>query len=62
ELLKSQPQTDAEKVAAIGYCFGGTTVLGMARAGLDLDGVVSFHGILATETPAEKGKVKAKVL
>lgn len=62
ELLKSQPQTDAEKVAAIGYCFGGATVLGMARAGLDLDGVVSFHGILATETPAQKGAVKAKVL
>ncbi len=61
-LLKSQKQTDPEKVAAIGYCFGGATVLGMARAGVDLDGVVSFHGILATETPAQKGAVKASVL
>ncbi|NIP38555.1 MAG: dienelactone hydrolase family protein [Candidatus Dadabacteria bacterium] len=61
-LLNSQPQTDPEKTAAIGYCFGGATVLAMARAGVDLDGVVSFHGILATETPAQKGAVKAKVL
>lgn len=61
-LLKSQPQTDPEKMAAIGYCFGGATVLGMARAGVDLDGVVSFHGMLATETPAQKGSVKASIL
>ncbi|MEE9238950.1 MAG: dienelactone hydrolase family protein [Thermodesulfobacteriota bacterium] len=62
DLLKKQPQTDPEHIAAIGYCFGGATVLGMARAGVDLDGVVSFHGMLATETPAQKGVVKAKVL
>ncbi|NIS08499.1 MAG: dienelactone hydrolase family protein, partial [Candidatus Dadabacteria bacterium] len=41
DLLKNQPQTDPEKTAAIGYCFGGATVLGMARAGVDLDAVVS---------------------
>ena len=62
ELLKSQEQTNPEKIAAIGYCFGGATVLGMARAGVDLAGVVSFHGILATETPAQKGNVKASIL
>lgn len=62
ELLKSQPQTDPEKTAAIGYCFGGATVLGMARTGVNLKGVVSFHGILATENPAQKGNVKAKLL
>ena len=62
ELLKSQPQTDPEHIAAIGYCFGGKTVLEMARAGEDLDAVVSFHGILATENPAKKETVKAKIL
>lgn len=62
ELLKSQPEVDAGKLAAIGYCFGGKIVLDMARSGMDLAGVVSFHGILAAATPAEKGKVKARVL
>jgi dienelactone hydrolase len=61
ELLKSQAEVDPERVAAIGYCFGGKIVLDMARAGMDLDGVVSFHGVLAG-APAEKGKVKARVL
>lgn len=62
KLLKEQPLTDPEKIAAIGYCFGGGIVLQMARDGMDLKGVVSFHGSLATATPAEKGKVKAAVL
>ena len=55
-------KVDASQVAAIGYCFGGTTVLEMARNGLPLKGVVSFHGILATPMPAEKGKVIAPIL
>lgn len=62
ELLKSQAEVDPARLAAIGYCFGGKIVLDMARAGMDLDGVVSFHGILATASPAEKDKVKARVL
>lgn len=62
DLLKAQPEVDAKQLAAIGYCFGGKIVLDMARSGMDLAGVVSFHGILATATPAEKGKVKARVL
>lgn len=62
EQLKNHPMTDPGKIAAIGYCFGGGTVLHMARYGLDLDGVVSFHGSLATETPAQPGQVKARVL
>ena len=62
DFLKNQPQTDPEKMAAIGYCFGGATVLNMARQGVDLDGVASFHGSLATSTPAQPGQVKAKVL
>ncbi|MDR6917574.1 dienelactone hydrolase [Pseudomonas sp. 3296] len=62
ELLKQQPQTDANKVAAIGYCFGGGVVLNAARQGAPLLGVVSFHGALATNTPAPPGSVKAKIL
>lgn len=53
---------DAARVAAIGFCFGGATVLEMARAGADVAGVVSFHGNLSTSLPAEKGKVTAGVL
>jgi len=62
ELIKEHAATDPERIAAIGYCFGGGVVLHMARAGKDLDGVASFHGSLAPHTPAQKGKVKAKVL
>jgi dienelactone hydrolase len=46
DVLKAQAQTDADRLAAIGYCFGGATVMQMAYAGADLDGVVSFHGSL----------------
>jgi len=61
-LLEEEERVDAAKIAAIGYCFGGGIVLDMARAGLDLDGVASFHGSLATQTPAQEGVVKTKVL
>mgnify|MGYP006144482867 CR=1 FL=1 len=44
DLLKKQPQTDPDKIAAIGYCFGGSTVLNMALEGMDLQAVASFHG------------------
>jgi dienelactone hydrolase len=62
ELLKAQPTTDPAHIAAIGYCFGGGVVLQMAREGADLAGVVSFHGSLGTDRPAQKGAVRAKVL
>jgi len=62
KLLQSQPGVQADKVAAIGYCFGGGVVLEMARRGVDLAGVASFHGSLGTAQPAQKGAVKAKVL
>jgi len=62
EQLKANPLTDKDKIAAIGYCFGGGIVLQMARMGVDLKGVVSFHGSLATREPAEPGKVKAKIM
>ena len=61
-VLLQQPTVDGTKVAAIGYCMGGSIVLNMARSGADLSGVVSYHGGLAAKTPAEPGKVKANVL
>jgi dienelactone hydrolase len=62
-LLKAQPQVDATKVGAFGYCFGGGVAIDMARAGKPLDAVVTFHGaIRPTGTPPEKGKVKAAIL
>lgn len=61
ELLKQQ-QVDPERVAAIGYCFGGTTVLELARSGADLKGVVSFHGGLTAANPSEGKNIRAKVL
>jgi len=62
DLLKKQAQTDPNKIAAIGYCFGGGVVLNAARQGVPLAGVVSFHGALASKTPATPGSVKAKIL
>jgi dienelactone hydrolase len=61
KVLNGHRTVDAGQLAAVGYCFGGGVVLHMARQGVDLKGVASFHGSLPTETPAEKGKVKAKV-
>lgn len=62
DVLRQQPNVDPTKLAAIGYCFGGMTVLELARGGSDLAGVVSFHGALKTPTPATHGSVKCKVL
>ncbi|MBS1512283.1 MAG: dienelactone hydrolase family protein [Bacteroidetes bacterium] len=59
--IKTYPQADTTKIAAIGYCFGGAMVLNMARLGEPLNGVVSFHGNLAG-VPANKDLLKAKVL
>ncbi|MFI4934070.1 MAG: dienelactone hydrolase family protein [Caulobacterales bacterium] len=61
-VLTAQPQTDASRLAGIGYCFGGTTVLEMARAGEALKAVVGFHSGLGTARPAAAGAVKGKVL
>jgi dienelactone hydrolase len=60
--LMKNSLVDDNRVAAIGYCFGGTTVLELARSGADVSGVVSFHGGLETPSPAEVKGIKAKVL
>lgn len=59
--IKSYTQTDTANVAAIGYCFGGAMVLNTARMGIDLKGVVSFHGNLVG-TPLNKDLLKSKIL
>lgn len=60
--LKKLPQTNASKVGAIGYCFGGTGVIELARSGAPVVGVVSFHGGLDSPTPADGKNIKGEVL
>ena len=63
EALKKDPHVDPAKIAAIGYCFGGTVALTMARAGKDLAAVGTFHaGLKPAGPPASKGSVKARIL
>ena len=60
--LLAQPGVDAGRTAAIGYCFGGSAVLQLARTGADLKGVVSFHGALQTGPEGEAADIRAKLL
>jgi dienelactone hydrolase len=62
DVLKTDPHCDAKRIAAIGYCFGGTTVLELARSGADIAGVVSFHGGLDSPTPEDGKNIRCKVL
>ncbi len=62
DVLKSRPEVDPGRIAAIGYCFGGTMALELARSGAGLRGVVSFHGGLSTPNPADARNIKGKVL
>ena len=62
DCLQARPQTDANKVAAMGYCFGGAAALHGARIGMNLAGVVSFHGALGSFHKPEPGTVKARIL
>ena len=61
-VLAGQAETDPARLAAIGYCFGGTTALELARSGAELKAVVGFHSGLGTARPADAARIKAKVL
>jgi dienelactone hydrolase len=60
--LRGQERVNSTNIAAIGYCFGGTTVLELARSGAGVKGVVSFHGGLGTPTPNDARNIRGKVL
>ncbi len=61
DVLAANPHIDG-RLAAVGYCFGGMTVLELARSGIALAGVVSIHGNLKTTLPIQGSQVKAKIL
>lgn len=60
--IASRPDVDEERIAALGFCYGGTTVLELARSGANLKAAVSYHGILTTHARAEPGIVRAHVV
>jgi len=62
DILEKNALVDPKRVAAIGYCFGGTTVIELARSGATIAGLVSFHGGLDSPTPADGKSIKCKVL
>lgn len=62
DILLAQPETDASRVAAIGYCFGGTLAFELARDGAELKAAVGFHSGLATGRRAEPGAIRGSVL
>jgi dienelactone hydrolase len=62
KVFSETPVADPQRLAAIGFCFGGTTVLELAYAGADLKGVVSFHGGLTSPQPGELKSIKAAIL
>ena len=62
DVLEKNELVDTKRVAAIGYCFGGTTVIELARSGADIVGVMSLHGALDSPTPADGKNIKCKVL
>ncbi len=62
ETLKQEKTVDPNKIAVMGFCFGGTTALELARSGAAIRGVVSFHGGLSSPTPMDAKNIKAKVL
>ncbi|MDZ4286553.1 MAG: dienelactone hydrolase family protein [Prosthecobacter sp.] len=61
-VLAKDPRTDDSKMAAMGFCFGGTAAIELARSGANVKGAVSFHGGLDSPTPADGKKIKGKVL
>jgi dienelactone hydrolase len=61
DFARAQKGVDPQRIVVIGYCFGGAMALELARSGADIRGVVSFHGDLATKSPAEKNAIRAKI-
>ena len=62
EILRAEPRTDPERLAAIGFCFGGTLALELARGGADLKAVAAFHAGLGTSRPEDAANIRGKVL
>jgi dienelactone hydrolase len=62
DILRAEPRTDGDRLAAIGYCFGGTLSLELARGGADLKAVVGFHSGLSTVRPEDARNITGKVL
>lgn len=62
DALARHPLVNPDKIAVIGYCFGGLVALELARSGAPVVGTASFHGILETERPAEAAQIKGRVL
>lgn len=60
--LAAQNEVNADKLAAIGFCYGGKVVLDLARSGADLKAVATFHATLAPKAPAQEGQVKAEIM
>ena len=60
--LRANPLVDPDRIAVIGYCFGGFCALELARTGADIAGAVSFHGLLRTDSPQDAATIRAKVL
>jgi dienelactone hydrolase len=61
EYLKTRQEVDPQRIAAIGFCFGGQCVLELARSGADVKAVVSYHGLLSTSLPAMPGAIQGHV-
>jgi dienelactone hydrolase len=61
EQLAARPEVDPNRIAAIGFCFGGQCVLELARSGADIKAAVSFHGLLSTSMPAQPGAIRGQV-
>ncbi len=62
DVLKKQPQCDKDKIAAIGYCFGGSTALQLGYTGADVDAIATFHAALPTPSEQQAEAIEAKVL
>lgn len=62
DAVAARPDVDASRIVAIGYCFGGMCVLELARSGVDVKAVISYHGVLTTHEPARQGEIKGEVV